>query len=487
MRKRPASTESIANLINSSQQSIRNYEQLLHDVEEAKAILQATPDSNKSSLEFLQLTFEILSGGTAGMHECTIGLCRILQASNVYEKRYHMQTINLNQFEWCKYLLGKDESGVFAQYCNLFSECTDNETLTYIHDIRDSIRSLGAKCNSKLRNITAHYDNPLNIYQELILLNSEDEYVQRLSTQMEIYDKIILFVRPIFNVIKSRIPSEKAIPNHKSVPEMDLQAIINNQIANALHKNELQKTIDKQLSTAWNEIEHLGKDYHLCQKTIEFFQRKNIDSSIVQNMLSLLEFQWAVTFMRSDLTCAMNSYLNASTMLDGSVCLHRIYMIETAALTHLYGYKEEYRQKSIWYKIKKIAEFTAIPDSTRIEYRLSEHTAILNCNRRNLYTHYWENGSSNISKRWQDFQTMDHVKELYRLQDLILLCKDICSYTASLLSEIDKSQKKRSAETTRQINEMICKIKDMGVKFNNQDIINSAEKLHAILSNRWLK
>lgn len=96
MKKRPASTESIANLINNSQQTIRNYEQLLHDVEEAKAILQATPDSNKSSLEFLQLTFEILSGGTAGMHECTIGLCRILQASNVYEKRYHMQTINLN-------------------------------------------------------------------------------------------------------------------------------------------------------------------------------------------------------------------------------------------------------------------------------------------------------------------------------------------------------------------------------------------------------
>lgn len=82
---------------------------------------------------------------------------------------------------------------------------------------------------------------------------------------------------------------------------------------------------------------------------------------------------------------------------------------------------------------------------------------------------------------------MDHVKELYRLQDLILLCKDICSYTASLLSEMDKSQKKRSAETTRQINEMICKIKDMGVKFNNQDIINSAEKLHAMLFNRRLK
>lgn len=487
MKKRPATPESIANLIKNSQQTIKNYERLQHDVEETKAIFETIFDNDKFSLEFLQLTLEILSGGTAGMHECTIGLCRILQASNVYEKRYHMQTINLNQFEWCKYLLGKDETGVFAQYCNLFSECSDHEMLTYLQDIRDSIRSLGAKCNSKLRNITAHYDDPLKIYQELILLNNEDEYVRRIGLQMEIYDKIVLFVKSVFDAIQSHIPSNKTNSGHQSTPEIDLQTLINNQIANALHKTELQKTIDEQLSTAWDKIEHLGKDYHLCQKMIEFFQRKNIDSSIVQNILSLLEFQWAVTFMRSDLTCAMNSYLNASTMLDRSVCLHRIYMIETAALTHLYGYKKEYRQKSIWCKIKSIAEFTTIPVSTRIEHRLSEHTAILNCDRRNLYAHYWENGASNISKRWQDFQTMDHVKELYRLQDLILLCKDICSYTASLLSEMDKSQKKRSAETTRQINEMICKIKDMGVKFNNQDIINSAEKLHAILSNRRLK
>ena len=487
MRKRPASKESIANLIKNSQQTIQNYERLQHDVEETKAIFETILDNDKFSLEFLQLTLEILSGGTAGMHECTIGLCRILQASNVYEKRYHMQTINLNQFEWCKYLLGKDETGVFAQYCNLFSECSDHETLTYLQDIRDSIRSLGVKCNSKLRNITAHYDDPLKIYQELILLNDEDKYVRRIGLQMEIYDKIVLFVKSVFDAIQSHIPSKKTNSGHQSTPEIDLQALINDQIANALHKTELQRTIDEQLPTAWNEIEHLGKDYHLCQKTIEFFLQQNIDPSPMRHMLSLLEFQWVVTFMRLDLTCAMNSYLHASTMLDRSVCLHRIYMIETAALTHLYGYKEEYRQKSIWCKIKRIAEFATIPDSTRIEHRLSEHTAILNCDRRNLYTHYWENGASNISKRWQDFQTMDHVQTLYRLQDLILLCKDICSYTASLLSEMDKSQKKRSAETTRQINEMICKIKDMGVKFNNQDIINSAEKLHAILSNHRLK
>src|SRR5699024_9303195 len=150
----------------------------------------------------------------------------------------HMQTINLNQFEWCKYLLGKDETGVFAQYCNLFSECSDHETLTYLQDIRDSIRSLGVKCNSKLRNITAHYDDPLKIYQELILLNDEDKYVRRIGLQMEIYDKIVLFVKSVFDAIQSHIPSKKTNSGHQSTPEIDLQALINDQIANALHKTE---------------------------------------------------------------------------------------------------------------------------------------------------------------------------------------------------------------------------------------------------------
>lgn len=54
MRKRPASKESIANLIKNSQQTIQNYERLQHDVEETKAIFETILDNDKFSLEFLQ-------------------------------------------------------------------------------------------------------------------------------------------------------------------------------------------------------------------------------------------------------------------------------------------------------------------------------------------------------------------------------------------------------------------------------------------------
>ena len=482
MGKRPASSELIEGLINRSKRTIRDCEQLYHDVEKTKAIFEIISDSNKYSLELLRLTLEILSGGVAGMHECIIGLCRMLQTNSVYEKRYQMQTINLNQFEWCKYMMGKDSKGVFEQYCNLFLECTDNATVFYLNDVRDKIRALGAKCNFSLRNITAHYDNPSTIYQELIKLQYEDEYVQRIGDQMEIYDKIIVFVRSIFYELQTYILFDKNNLRSKPIPKFEIQAFINDKMAEFfLQRNELQITVNTQLATAWDEIESCHQNHYRCKKAIEFFRHHNIDLLPMQNMLSLFEFGWIVTFMRSDLVCAMNSYLNASTMIDRSVCLHRMYMIETAALTHLYGYDDKHRQKSIWYKIKRITEFTSVPELKQIEQQLAECTNILDCNRRNMYTHYLENGLSNISRRWLDFQKMDHVKELFRFLKLVNLCKDIYLYTLQLLSAIRKAQEKKTVETQRKYSDMISKIRDIGVKTNNQELIDMSEKLQTMI------
>lgn len=181
--------------------------------------------------------------------------------------------------------------------------------------------------------------------------------------------------------------------------------------------------------------------------------------------------------MRLDLICAMNSYLNASTMIDRSVCLHRIYMIETAAMTHLYGYNEKYRQKSIWHAIKRLAEFSSVPESKLLEQRLAEYTDTMDCTRRNLFTHYRENTESNISKRWQEFQKMDHVNEIFRLIGLIYLCNDISSYAQSIFSAISENQKRESAETKQRNIDMLSKIRDIGEKIGDQNIVDRTEKL----------
>jgi len=295
MERIPASPESIEILINNSKQSIRDYERLLHKVEKAKTILGNFPDNNKSDLDILHLTLEILSGGVAGLHECTIALSRLLQTDSLYEKRYQMQNINLNQFEWCKYLLGRDNNGMFAQYCNLFSKCNDIATVSYLNDIRDKIRKLGAKCKPDLRNITAHYDSPSKIYNELIQLNDEDEYMHRIGDQMEIWDKMMVFINSFLDILNNHIPFDKHYECPKSVSDLNIQAHVNEKISEEFaRRKELQNT---QLATPWEEIESISQNYYKCEKVIDFFRQRKIDFLPLQNILSLLEFFWGGAFL----------------------------------------------------------------------------------------------------------------------------------------------------------------------------------------------
>ena len=75
--------------------------------------------------------------------------------------------------------------------------------------------------------------------------------------------------------------------------------------------------------------------------------------------------------MRYDLICSINSYLNACSNAERSISFMRAYRIEISALSHLYGYNDEYKEKSIWNKMKSISEFKSIPLSDQIERALN--------------------------------------------------------------------------------------------------------------------
>lgn len=49
--------------------------------------------------------------------------------------------------------------------------------------------------------------------------------------------------------------------------------------------------------------------------------------------------------MQYDLACSMNSYFKADSNAERSICFMRAYRNEISALSHLYGYNDEYREK----------------------------------------------------------------------------------------------------------------------------------------------
>lgn len=482
MNRRPADRSTIERLIGHSERIIRDYEQLLGNVETAKAQFDAISDNGASSLESLRLILEVLSGGVAGMHECAIALCGLLQTDSVYEKRYQMRMINLSQYEWCRYLVGRDGKGVFVQLCKLFSDCRDNDTTDHLQDIGNRIRTLSSACNVCLRNVTAHYDSPSKIYCELVKLNDEDVYVRRIGSQMEIADKIMSFINAVLDAICFRISAGAETSAQSAATEAELRSLVNDRVVEQLRqRSDLRKSVAGSLAAGWKQIESLRKNCDKNERCIEWSRCRGVNPERLRNLRSLIIFDWTIAFMFLDCACVMNSYFNASTRIARSVCLHRIYMLETAMLTHLYGYDEEHRRKSIWQGIKNLAEFAAHPASPEIERRLQECTSLLDCDRRNLYTHYREDDSSNIAERWRDFRDMDHVEELFRLQKLLVLCKDIRSYACSLLTEMAKTEKAKTQEGRRRMEDTVSKIRNIGITSGSRELTDAAETIQDLL------
>ena len=119
MEQKIVNKDTIDILINNAEKTIIEFENILHNIEQIKSNLY-----NKNlSINYLQLFFELLSGSLSGIYEVCHSLKNMLSTDNIYVKRYHMQMINLSQYEWCIYLAGKDKKGILFKLINYLGKC----------------------------------------------------------------------------------------------------------------------------------------------------------------------------------------------------------------------------------------------------------------------------------------------------------------------------------------------------------------------------
>ena len=473
MTRKNASQETINILINNAKSAILDSEHILRNTELIKSKL-----STSDGATYIQLLFELLSGSLLGVYEIYSDIKNLLSTDNLYVKRYHMQMINLSQYEWCKYLVGRDHGGVIPKLINHLNE-SHKETIE-LESILQQLRLLGKKCDAGLRNITAHYDNPNTMYSKLVTLNDEDIYAKRVGDQLLVHDMILQYISPILQMITEILcTNNRECTYTKSVDKYSIIDIINKKVADAFHnKEKLDIVIAGQIANAWENIESHKKNYTICEKAIEYLTDKQVDCSRLTEIQALEELRWEVSFMQYDLACSMNSYLKADSNAERSICFMRAYRNEISALSHLYGYNDEYREKSIWSKIRTVPEFKSIPLSKEIEDELIALTSNFDPNKRNLYTHYREDTKLNISERWQCANEMNHPEELMQMLRLVTLCKKINQFLVSLVSSMHLSEKQKNDEMLSPIR----KIKELAQKNNQQDIVAISDKFLSIFS-----
>lgn len=186
--------------------------------------------------------------------------------------------------------------------------------------------------------------------------------------------------------------------------------------------------------------------YNQCQAAVKYLEEKSCQiPDDFKKMLTLIQFRMETLFLRYDLACSLWGYLNASTDKERSQNLRLVHITKQAALTHIYGYTERTREKSLWMAIKRIEESGSVQLKTEsVEKKLVELTGNLDEDKENsqIFTHYRYKQDFYIPARLEAFNKMEHHKELMDTMKLLNICKVLEGYTVGLLSCIDDKQKR---------------------------------------------
>lgn len=448
-----ASPESIQRLIENSEKGLVQIELSLPLILETRqAVLEAIKKQEGSNviLELMLAVFDTLLAENEVIYDLSASLDALLKATDDYTKRFYMQSLNLCFVEACQLFAGEDgdENGLLTRLEKLTKQL-NQAGCQFIagHIIEDIKEFRKVYCDRELRNITRHYDEPIKMYEKIQGLDSIEFFAKGTSQLMAIRMEVTVlsfFLLTLLAPVRKETPS--VVSNKKC--GFDIKGLVNDAVFNALKKRNLKDEVQRTLDKGQASLNECYGMYNQCVAASKFLESRNCPIPDEFNkMVSLIQLRVEALFMRYDIACSVWGYLNASTDKERSQNLRLIHIIKQAALTHIYGYTEKVREKSLWAAIKKIEESSSEKlDTSSVEKKLKELTGNLNEDKENsqIFAHYRYKQDFYIPARLEAFNKMEHHKELMETLTLLNICKALDGYTIGLLFCINDTHKKKN-------------------------------------------
>lgn len=452
----PASPQTLYSLKNNLKDSMAELEEILPVMVELRQrlLVMGTDDIDKRDtlLSLLSKTHDLLMGSYFILHELVTSLRLLLDSTIPYEKRYHIQSINLSLCEAYNYFSGNKNDGVWNLLKPMIVVLDDPKLNPFVEIVDRELAKLGTEyCDKQMRHSTAHFDKPIERYKSICSITEEDKYCGGTSQFLLNHFYFSSISMMIFSIINQTIP-KKTMQGVKEeiseIPAFDIKDFVEKSVAKKIASDErMDKISDQSLTAVSNFIDSLYNDHLKCEGLKEYAVTHNTElPTTVSAINQLILLRMMVSFIRCDLTCAIRAYMNSESSIERSLHLRKIYLIEVSALTHLYGYNSKKKSESVWSQLMVLYNDNSVNESELLQEKLEEQTNQLDCVRRNLHTHFREGDELNIVKRYEAYKELNQVAELKRSIDLLHLCERIEDYTMSVLSRIDKNQRQKSIE-----------------------------------------
>lgn len=444
-----ASPETIERLIGNSEKGLKDIEMSLPLILETRqAVLDAIEKQKESNvvLELMLVVFDTLLAENEVIYDLSASLDALLKAKNDYTKRYYMQSLNLCLVEACSLFAGdeNDENSLLTRLEKLTKQLNQAGCQFIARHIIDDIQAFRKDyCDRELRNITRHYDDPIKMYEKQQGLNNIDFFAKGASQLMAIRMEVTVLSSFLLRLFAPVNKQEQNVASKKTCG-FDIKGIINDAIFKAFKKNNLEEKIQRMLYKGQSTIDDCYKIYNQCQAAISFFEEKNCMTDDFKKMESIIKLRMEALFLQYDLACSVWGFLNASSDKERSQNLRLIHITKQAALTHIYGYNDNLREKSLWTEIKIIEETRNEKLNTSfVEKLLEDLTGNLTEDKEysQMFAHYRYKEDFYIPARLEAFGNMEHHKELMDATKLLQVCKTLVGYTTGLLFCMDEKQK----------------------------------------------
>ena len=452
--KMDASKETLEKLINNASLAVRDlYSLAKQDI----AILSACDDSLPPILKLVPELRKDIEFILADMYS---SYRAVINAQTPIEKRLNLKNFRADMHESFKLLYGFGSMRQHTTWAKIgteiriLSDSEKNDNYRELQELYDTITTSILTIESSdeekdNRELTYHYDDDLlKVYQNILDTNDEEKFSQRFISIMSTLQVVLRFLHQIefLEGIKGyQLPK---------VETVDISLLfVQRMLANKLNGNSrLREALDYILKNSSRIDDAARLENGMCAfKEFALSQNPLADIPEADNMINLANTQLLLQIMLVDIATIVNAYVHSGSDPEYALTLRRLTITRVSTLSHLYGYSDTEKSKSLWTLICNMIPGACTPlisESEKINSALEGLIDNVDKKNRTLYAHFIDKRKSNVSEIISGIENFNLFAELKKADSLLRVTKWVQNFLRDLIDKLAKDAHEK-AETSK--------------------------------------
>lgn len=464
---------------------------LYSTIQEDLSILEAC-DEKVSPL--LKLTRELRMNTSYVLVDLHSTMHSLFTSEKPIEKRFHLMFVSADMLECYKLLynfgkkrkytvwskIGKEVRGIYEERKDAHSELL----LKLYEAVTTMLEEIGDTQEKDSRDLTYHYDDDLlNVYRCILKFDNEEKLMERVIKFIDVTRSMLFFcdVAESVEILKGHSLPVAEINNKPHFPFQKL-------IAEKIDEEGKLRSVLEAIMDKTQAVDRAARMKEGMERAQHFFQDKWPERNMPElgNMEAMANTHLLLQIALADIVTATLAYLNAGSEPEYPLVLRRLTITRVSTLSHIYGYHEGEREKSLWHAIIKM-----MPDTNKalsgelkeIEEQIKGLIHEKDIDDRLLFVHLFDNQTkkSNVPLIVSKIEDMNPFAEFEKANALIGVMSRLQTFLKDLMDELGKNAHEQAERSKAELKAKVQAMRDLINKSGCKEFNEQFDKFEGLI------